>query len=130
MAHSPSPTDPSRSAVNAFTCHPFKGHKHATLEEANECWDKAHRTSRPPPGIGGTLFFVWKRDRGICWLCGKTVRLRTSPRSPIRPTLDHIIPKSRGGEDKCRNYRLAHQECNVARGNLDADLPQFTAVKP
>ncbi|MAT34603.1 MAG: hypothetical protein CMK06_05605 [Ponticaulis sp.] len=34
-----------------------------------------------------------------------------------RPTLDHIRPKSRGGQDRLENLQLAHAQCNKIKGN-------------
>ena len=32
-----------------------------------------------------------------------------------RPTIDHIIPKSKGGPNRLYNLQLAHAYCNTAR---------------
>lgn len=44
-----------------------------------------------------------------CWLCGK----------PIHDdlTMDHVLPRSKGGRATRDNLRPAHAECNVRRGN-------------
>jgi 5-methylcytosine-specific restriction endonuclease McrA len=46
---------------------------------------------------------------GCCALCG----------SPIGDdgSLDHILPKSRGGTNRQTNLRVVHRSCNVRRGN-------------
>ncbi len=33
------------------------------------------------------------------------------------PTIDHILPKSHGGEDVFENFQIACQNCNSKRGN-------------
>lgn len=33
-------------------------------------------------------------------------------------TLDHIVPRSRGGDDHLSNLRPAHRRCNELIGNL------------
>ncbi|MFS0058442.1 HNH endonuclease [Corynebacterium striatum] len=43
----------------------------------------------------------------VCHLCGR--RGAT--------TADHIIPRSRGGDDSLENLRPAHSSCNSSRGN-------------
>lgn len=50
---------------------------------------------------------VIKRDRGICHLCGQ----------PRADTADHIVPRSKGGDNHPSNLRAAHRSCNSARGN-------------
>lgn len=60
---------------------------------------------------GGTVLGIWQRDKGRCWICGHKVPKAEASR-------DHVTPRSVGGYDKSRNYRLAHELCNNARGNL------------
>jgi 5-methylcytosine-specific restriction endonuclease McrA len=49
---------------------------------------------------------VLARDGGICWLCG----------GPGATTVDHVIPRARGGGDDEDNLRAAHLDCNMRRG--------------
>ena len=44
-----------------------------------------------------------------CWLCGQPI--------DGLPSADHVIPRSRGGDDSIENLRPAHLRCNMARGN-------------
>ncbi len=55
---------------------------------------------------------IWERDRGCCWICGRPV-------SYWEMTLDHFIPKSKGGSNDEDNLRASHEACNNARGNGD-----------
>lgn len=62
---------------------------------------------------------------GKCALCREPVSLDIiNPKDPLAPTLDHIVPLSRGGAlNATENVRLAHRSCNMKRGNrMDADL--------
>ena len=34
-----------------------------------------------------------------------------------RATIDHIIPRSKGGGDEIENLQLAHARCNKIKGN-------------
>ena len=59
----------------------------------------------------------------------------TVPRTaPGAPTVDHVVPRARGGTSDPTNLRLAHRRCNGARGSdvpeLDwpADLPLLDAA--
>ena len=60
---------------------------------------------------------VYLRDEWRCQLCGSTVKRKASAPDPEAPTLDHIVPVSRGGTDDPGNLQLAHFLCNVKRGN-------------
>lgn len=53
-----------------------------------------------------------------CHLCG----------SPGADTVDHIVPRSRGGTHELDNLRPAHLACNSAR--QDKTLDEWFAVHP
>jgi len=52
-----------------------------------------------------------QRDGLVCGICGKPIA------TAREITIDHIRPLSKGGSDKLTNLRLAHEPCNVRRGN-------------
>ena len=52
-----------------------------------------------------------ERDGNLCWLCEKPF----SNRKP--PSIDHVIPKSKGGPTIISNLKLAHSKCNYERGD-------------
>lgn len=54
-------------------------------------------------------FEIYKRDGGICQICGKNVK-----RKEI--SIDHITPISKGGAHAPWNVQLAHLICNKRRG--------------
>jgi hypothetical protein len=56
------------------------------------------------------------RDR-VSHLCGKKVRRDVRPRHPLAPSLDHVIPLSRGGLHEYTNVRCAHLRCNCGKNN-------------
>ena len=43
-------------------------------------------------------------------------------------SIDHVIPRSKGGTDDIRNLRPAHQRCNGKRGNRDIPKPLRTSI--
>lgn len=51
-----------------------------------------------------------ERDGEACWYCGCFLGEDI--------TIEHLVPKSKGGVNHADNYVLAHQACNVAAGNL------------
>ena len=64
-----------------------------------------------------TLKRVIKRDGGICQLCGKTVDTTSAGRVRLYyPSIDHIIPLSKGGGHTWNNVQLAHMICNSRKG--------------
>lgn len=56
------------------------------------------------------LLYLWDNN---CKLCGKKFK------SFEETTIDHIIPKSKGGLNHITNYQLSHLKCNAKKGNGD-----------
>lgn len=56
-----------------------------------------------------------ERDNWECWLCSLPVPKHTKPSDPNAPTVDHVIPRSKGGHGTPDNIRLAHKRCNNLR---------------
>ena len=97
---------------------------------SKECGKKlahAHKHKRIPKNQlvdkDITLEALYRRDSGVCYLCGepcdwddktdKTV-------GPTYPSIDHMVPISRGGLHSWANVKLAHFECNWKKSD---DLP-------
>lgn len=53
---------------------------------------------------------IWRRDKGRCGYCGKQP-------APEDITMDHICPKSRGGQSTFENCVLCCISCNLQKGN-------------
>lgn len=51
----------------------------------------------------------------ICGICGAQVD--PAGTDGARPSIDHIVPVSRGGTNDLTNLQLTHYDCNVAKGN-------------
>ena len=62
---------------------------------------------------------VYERDGYVCQLCGEPTDPGAGPNDDLFPSLDHIIPQSKGGEHTPDNLRTAHRVCNARRGNRD-----------
>ena len=66
-----------------------------------------------------------QRDRGVCALCGQPVDLNAYHMTAegyfiahdLYPSIDHMIPLSRGGTHSWENVQLAHFRCNALKGN-------------
>ncbi len=52
--------------------------------------------------------YVYKRDQGICSLCGRKVRKQDM-------SIDHIVPLSLGGAHCLTNVTLVHLQCNTRK---------------
>jgi 5-methylcytosine-specific restriction endonuclease McrA len=57
----------------------------------------------------------WHGD--ACHICGVEMKFHKKRRSPLKASVDHLLPKSRGGTNAQLNLLLAHQMCNHVRGN-------------
>lgn len=55
-----------------------------------------------------------------CWLCHQPIDLDLPRHHPRALSVDHVLPRSRGGTDDLANLRPAHRRCNLQRG---AKLP-------
>lgn len=60
---------------------------------------------------------LYKRDNGLCWLCGKPCDMSLDPNDNYYPSIDHVYPVSLGGKDSWDNVRLAHRICNTKKSN-------------
>ncbi len=61
---------------------------------------------------------IYERDDWTCRICLEPVDPDAPMRSTWDATLDHIVPRSKGGIDDPANLRLAHRWCNSVRGDL------------
>ena len=56
--------------------------------------------------------------RPVCEICGLEVLEKwEAPTAASRPHLDHVIPRSLGGDDRRGNLRIVHAFCNQAKSS-------------
>lgn len=80
-----------------------------------------------------TLEALYRRDSGVCYLCGGQCDWSDKDAKQNRvgksyPSIDHIIPVSRGGLHAWNNVRLAHFGCNVEKA--DSLIPNAEKLIP
>lgn len=71
-----------------------------------------------------TLYDLFMRDKGKCHICGNTcdwndhgTKNNHFVAGKKYPTIDHVIPLSKGGKHSWDNVKLACFSCNSAKGN-------------
>lgn len=71
-----------------------------------------------------TVQRLYQRDGGTCWLCGGACDWKdyvedngTIICGDNYPSIDHVIPLSKGGKHSWSNVKLAHRLCNTVKGD-------------
>ncbi|MGD8623763.1 MAG: HNH endonuclease [Anaerolineae bacterium] len=97
----------------------------AELVEAAEAWIRAERFALPLPLVIRLVYYVripqrfalplsrrtvLARDHYTCQYCGQRL-------SKANLTIDHVVPRSRGGETRWGNVVTACGPCNRRKGN-------------
>ena len=67
---------------------------------------------------------VWDRCGGVCHYCGDPMIRMPNERKSF--TLDHVIPRSRGGSNHLSNLVGSCAECNQDKGSLTGE--EYAAV--
>lgn len=69
---------------------------------------------------------IFMRDHHVCHLCGERVNISDAPNisGSLAPSIDHLIPVSKGGSDHPSNLKTSHLSCNKSRGNRPVDSKQ------
>lgn len=71
---------------------------------------------------------IYERDHWTCQLCNESVDPSLiKGYEDWAPSLDHIVPRSKGGGDGLENLRLTHRWCNAIRGAEDYHSDLFAA---
>jgi hypothetical protein len=64
---------------------------------------------------------VHARDGWVCQLCGEEIDREAVAPAPWSPSIDHVMPLSRGGEHSMANVQSAHYWCNSVKS--DGEFP-------
>jgi len=73
----------------------------------------------PYKGVVLSRFNIFKRDGNKCQYCGTTKDL----------TIDHVIPRSKGGKSTWTNLVTACKKCNSKKGNFSLEKANMTLFK-
>jgi 5-methylcytosine-specific restriction endonuclease McrA len=79
-----------------------------------------HHVRRPRPRVKLTRREIFARDRHTCQYCG---------RQSNDLTLDHIVPRHRGGSHSWENLVAACKNCNHRKGGKTLDETHFRLVR-
>ena len=101
----------AKNKINGLSC--LDCQKRRTKERDTK---KFHRR-RAAGELIMTVESLAERDGAKCNICTKPVNMSKSGLDPLGPTIDHLLPVSKGGTNDSTNLALAHRRCNTARGN-------------
>lgn len=62
---------------------------------------------------------VFRRDRYKCWICLGPCKRKYIAGDMASPTLDHVVPVSKGGLHSYKNCRTAHAICNSLKSDME-----------
>ena len=65
-----------------------------------------------------------QRDGDKCWRCHRVMRFDLPRGHDQAPTLEHILPKSKGGTGALNNLCLCHRHCNRLMANNTPEVKQ------
>lgn len=64
---------------------------------------------------------LFRQQKGVCAICGEPMGFQQR-HGENAATLDHIVPKSKGGGNALINLRAAHKRCNARRAASMDDI--------
>jgi hypothetical protein len=59
--------------------------------------------------------YVFERDGWVCGICGRKINKQLKHPDPLSPSIDHIVPLSKGGTDSPINVQESHLRCNFGK---------------
>ena len=80
-----------------------------------------HHIKRPRPRVKLTRREIFSRDRNMCQYCG---------RHSNDLTLDHVVPRHRGGGHTWENLVTACKSCNHRKGGHTPEEARLRLVRP
>ena len=62
-----------------------------------------------------SIMVLCEKDEWICRICGNPVEKNKIKDRKEGPSIDHIVPLSKGGSHTWKNVQLAHRSCNFSK---------------
>tara|TARA_B100000902_G_scaffold400035_1_gene474864 strand:- start:8616 stop:9158 length:543 start_codon:yes stop_codon:yes gene_type:complete len=78
---------------------------------------------KPQARVPRTRRNLWLRDQGCCQYCGVGLHY-------VHMTIDHVIPRSKGGRSSWQNLVTSCQRCNYAKGSKTTIKPRRRPIEP
>ena len=124
----------SRKLKKCYYCekwrYGFRG-KYCTEEcrrKANRIKDELRKSERlkrarsnGPFDADIDIYKLIERDGGRCYLCGDDVLFSYHYNDPKYPTIEHVLPISKGGSHSWDNVKVACRECNTRKSTTLID---------
>ena len=101
---------------------PANGHKLRSVTQAFPMPSEIRLNryvNAPYKGVNLTRQNIFKRDNHECQYCGTRKEL----------TIDHVIPRAKGGKDSWINLVTACKKCNTKKGDYTPEEAQMPLVK-
>lgn len=73
--------------------------------------------SRHKPERKGPITHLFNEQSGLCCYCAQPMTLKLGKRHTA--TIEHIVPRSKGGPNMVFNYAAACFSCNTEKGNTN-----------
>lgn len=96
-----------RHAEIGYKPQPFDGDRMRRHYE-RRTWQKS--------GERVTIAGLRQRDGDVCGICGEPIDFTLSGRHPMGRSVDHVLPRAKGGAHTWANCQLAHLRCNLSKG--------------
>lgn len=79
----------------------------------------------PRRRIGYSKHLVFERDKHTCQYCGKKVIPNGPSAAPTTATIDHVVPRAKGGKTTYENTVTACVPCNTKKANKSLEQTSF-----
>lgn len=117
-----------QTSFNLCGCGAIISNKATRCEDCRRAWKNKQRPSDEKWNQirknTDALRRIYDRDGGICYICGLPCNYDDFYYKngafcigAKYPTIDHVIPRSKGGQNTFDNFKLAHMICNSLKGD-------------
>lgn len=72
---------------------------------------------------------IFERDGWVCGICGEDIDAEVEYPDPRSPSIDHIVPLSKGGTHERGNVQASHFRCNLRKSSKVVDLIDMAASR-